>query len=189
MVGAGDQWPIMWVFWLCGCGAASPPLKEVGPAPVFEAAFDGEHDVGSRFRPTAPGSFEPAPDDAFAGAFHESGSDRQAAHPAEVVSHSVPVGLAGADAVRERRVVCRYFCNFDQECQDLVSGSMPSGEAGGMNSFFRISDPVAEGGRGPAPRPRRLADAARCVYNASAVTSAPEANRDKAAANEPLSIL
>ncbi len=58
------------IFWLCGCGAASPPIEEVGPAPVFEAAFDGEHGVGSRFRPTAPRSFEPTPDDAIAGAFH-----------------------------------------------------------------------------------------------------------------------
>ena len=88
-------------FWLCGCGAASPPIKEVGPAPVFEAAFDGEHGVGSRFRPVAPRSFEPAPDDALAGAFHEAGSDRQAALPVEVAAHSVPVGLAVADAGRD----------------------------------------------------------------------------------------
>ena len=86
------------IFWLCGCGAASPPIEEVGPAPVFEAAFDGEHGVGSRFRPVAPGSFEPASDDALAGAFHEAGSDRQAAPPVEVVAHSVPVGLIVADA-------------------------------------------------------------------------------------------
>ena len=31
-----------------GCNAASPPIEEVGPAPVFEAAFDGEQGVGAR---------------------------------------------------------------------------------------------------------------------------------------------
>ena len=49
----------------------------------------------------APGSFQPVPDDAIAGAFHDAGSDRQSARPAEVAAHSVPVGLAGADAVRD----------------------------------------------------------------------------------------
>ena len=49
----------------------------------------------------APGSFEPVPDDAFAGAFHESGSDLQAARPAEVVAHPVPAGHAVADAGRD----------------------------------------------------------------------------------------
>ena len=49
----------------------------------------------------APGSFEPVADDVFADAFHDAGSDRQAARPAEVAAHSVPVGLAGADAGRD----------------------------------------------------------------------------------------
>lgn len=49
----------------------------------------------------APGSFEPVPDDANAGAFHDAGSDRQAAHKAEVAARSVPAGLAGADVGRD----------------------------------------------------------------------------------------
>ena len=61
------------------CKTASPPFEEVGPAHVFEAASGGEHGVGARFRSAAPRSFEPAPDDAPAGAFHDAGSDRQAA--------------------------------------------------------------------------------------------------------------
>ena len=89
------------IFWLCGCGAASPPIKEVGPAHVFEAAFDGEHGVGARFRPTASRLFASVPDDSLAGAFHDAGSDRQAALPAGVVAHSVPVGLIVADAGRD----------------------------------------------------------------------------------------
>ena len=87
--------------WSCGCDANSPPFEEVGPARVFEAASDGEQSVGSRFRPVAPRAFEPVPDDALAGAFHEAGSDRQAALPVEVVAHSVPVGLEVADAGRD----------------------------------------------------------------------------------------
>ena len=88
--------------WLGGCEAASPPIEEVGPAPVFEAASGGEHGVGARFRPVAPGSFEPTSDDALAGAFHDAGSDRQAAPPVEVAAHPVHIGLAGADAGRDR---------------------------------------------------------------------------------------
>ena len=87
--------------WSCGCDANSPPFEEVGPARVFEAASDGEQSVGARFRPVAPRAFEPVPDDEFAGAFHEAGTDRQAALPAEVAVHSVPVGLEVADAGRD----------------------------------------------------------------------------------------
>ena len=36
-------------FWPSGCGAASPPIEEVGAAVVLEAAVDGEEGVGSRF--------------------------------------------------------------------------------------------------------------------------------------------
>ena len=39
------------IFGSSGCNAASPPIEEVGPAPVFEAAFDGEQGVGARLRP------------------------------------------------------------------------------------------------------------------------------------------
>ncbi len=37
-----------------------------------------------------------------------------------------------------------------------------------MNSYFRISDPAAEGGRGPAPRPRRPAAAETPFIGAAA---------------------
>ena len=33
-----------------GCNAVNTPFEEVGPAPVFEAAFDGEEGVGARLR-------------------------------------------------------------------------------------------------------------------------------------------
>ena len=38
-------------FWSGGCGAASPPIEEVGQTVVLEAAFDGEQGVGARLRP------------------------------------------------------------------------------------------------------------------------------------------
>ena len=68
------------IFWSSGCDAASPPFEEVGPAHVFEAAFDGEQGVGARFRPAASRPFESAADDLLAGAFHDAGTDRQSAH-------------------------------------------------------------------------------------------------------------
>ena len=43
------------IFGSSGCNAASPPIGEVGLAPVFEAAFDGEQSVGARLRPAASG--------------------------------------------------------------------------------------------------------------------------------------
>ena len=85
--------------WLRGCGATSFPLEEVGPAHVFEAASYGEQGVGADFRPMASRLFESVADDLLAGAFHDAGSDRQSAHPIEVV-HSVGVGLVVADAGR-----------------------------------------------------------------------------------------
>ena len=39
---------VVHIFGSSGCNAASPPIEEVGPAPVFEAAFDGERGVGAR---------------------------------------------------------------------------------------------------------------------------------------------
>ena len=39
---------VVHIFGSSGCNAASPPIEEVGPAPVFEAAFDGEQGVGTR---------------------------------------------------------------------------------------------------------------------------------------------
>ena len=77
---------------------AKQKLEEVGPTQVFEAAFDGEQSVGSGLRPVASGPLEAAADDLLAGAFHDAGSDRQSELPAEVVAHSVGVGLVVADA-------------------------------------------------------------------------------------------
>ena len=89
---------VVHIFGSSGCGAASPLIEEVGPAPVFEAAFDGEQGVGSGLRPVAPRPLEAAADDLLAGAFHDAGADRQSELPAEVVAHSVRVGLVVADA-------------------------------------------------------------------------------------------
>ena len=83
------------VLWSCGCGAASPPFEEVGPTVVLQAASDGEQGVGS-------GPLEAAANDLLANAFHDTGSDRQSELPAEVIAHSVSVGLAGADKGRDR---------------------------------------------------------------------------------------
>ena len=44
-----------------GCGAAGPPIEEVGPPVVVDAAFDDEQGVGARLRPTAARPLEPAP--------------------------------------------------------------------------------------------------------------------------------
>ena len=46
---------VVHIFGSSGCNAASPPIGEVGLAPVFEAAFDGEQSVGARLRPAASG--------------------------------------------------------------------------------------------------------------------------------------
>ena len=87
--------------WLRGCGATSPPLEEVGPPHVFEAASYGEQGVGARFRPAASRLFESVADDVLAGAFHDAGSDRQSARPIEIALHSIRVGLVVADAGRD----------------------------------------------------------------------------------------
>ena len=86
------------IFGSSGCNAASSPIEEVGSAPVFETAFDGEQGVGSGLQLAASGSLESAADDLLAGAFHDARSDRQSELPVEVLAHSVRVGLAGADA-------------------------------------------------------------------------------------------
>ena len=83
------------------CGAAGPPVGEVGPAIVLDAALDGEQSVCDRFRPTAPRPLEAAPDEWLAGPFRDVGSDRQSALPAAVAAHSVPVGLKVVDAGRD----------------------------------------------------------------------------------------
>ena len=44
---------VVHIFGSSGCNAASPPIEEVGPTPVFEAAFDGEQGLGARLRPAA----------------------------------------------------------------------------------------------------------------------------------------
>ena len=46
-----SQMGVVHIFGSSGCNAASPPIEEVGPAPVFEAVFDGEQGVGARLRP------------------------------------------------------------------------------------------------------------------------------------------
>ena len=99
--GTGERLGASYDSWSSGCDAASPPIEEVGPAVVPEAAFDGEQDVGSGLQPAAPGSFESAAYDLLAGAFHDAGSDRQSALPAEVAAHSVLVGTVGADECRD----------------------------------------------------------------------------------------
>ena len=81
-----------------GCGAAGPPIEEVGPAVVVDAAFGGGQGVGARLRSAAARPLEPAPDDPLAGAFHDAGSDRQPAFPAGVAAHPALVGLHAADA-------------------------------------------------------------------------------------------
>ena len=86
--------------WLRGCGVTSPPLEEVGPSHVFEAASYGEQGVGARFRPAASRLFESAADDVLASAFHDDGSDRQSARPIEVATYPVRVGFVVADAGR-----------------------------------------------------------------------------------------
>ena len=85
--------------WLGACRAASPPFEGVGPAHVFEALSDGGQGVGSCLRPVAPGSFEPVPDDAIAGAFRDAGSDRQGSQRIRSLSAS-QVRMQGPVAVR-----------------------------------------------------------------------------------------
>ena len=46
---------VVHIFWSSGCSSASPPIEKVGPAPVFETAFDGEQGVGTRLRPAVFG--------------------------------------------------------------------------------------------------------------------------------------
>ena len=75
--------------------------ERVRLAAIFRLACGERSALAPAFDQWCPRSFEPTPDDAIAGAFHEAGSDRQAALPAGVIAHSVPVGLAGADAVRD----------------------------------------------------------------------------------------
>ena len=47
-----------------------PPIDDFGLAVDFEAASDGEHGVGARFRPVAPRLVESVSDDALLGNFH-----------------------------------------------------------------------------------------------------------------------
>ena len=58
-----------YIFGSSGCNLASSPIEEVGRAPVFEAAFDGEQGVGSGLRPVASGPLESAAGDLLAGTF------------------------------------------------------------------------------------------------------------------------
>ena len=88
----------VYVFWLGGCGAASPPIKEAGPTVVLQAEFDGEQGVGSSLQPVAPRPLESAADDLLAGAFHDAETDQQFQLFVEVVAHSVRVGFVDANA-------------------------------------------------------------------------------------------
>ena len=84
--GSGIRRGASHVFRSGGCGVTGPPVEEVGPTVVFEAAFDGKQGVGTRLRPVAPASFESAADDLLASAFHNTGSDWQSAFPIVVVA-------------------------------------------------------------------------------------------------------
>ena len=97
-------------YWSEGCGAAGPPIEEVGPSVVFDAAFGGEQGVGADFRPAAPRQLEPAPDDLLAGAFHDAGSDRQAALPAKVAD--IRSLLASKQSMQAATASSRLRCGF-----------------------------------------------------------------------------
>ena len=96
--------------WSDGCGAASPPIKQVGPSVVFNAAFGGEEGVGARFRPATPRPLEPAPDDLLAGAFHDAGSDRQPVLPAKVAG--IRLLLASKQSMQAATASSRSRCGF-----------------------------------------------------------------------------
>ena len=87
---------------LGGCGATNPPIEEVGPTVVLQAAFDGEQGVGARLRSAAPRPLESAADDLLADAFHDAETDQQSELSVEVVAHSVRVGLVGSGYRRRR---------------------------------------------------------------------------------------
>ena len=160
--------------WLGGCSAASPPIEEVGPAAVFEAASDGGYGVGSRFRPTASRLFESVPDDALAGAFHDAGSDRQAALPAGIAAHSVPVGPVGADAGRDGFGPSR--------ASDCMQSENPiarflSGAANGRNSAVhtnRSPSPICSRRGQEHPSIRPLPDRTRRFKAGTSVALGPE---------------
>ena len=109
--------------WSSGCDAASSPVEEVGPAPVFEAAFDGEQDVAPAFDQWASGPLEAAADDLLADAFRRR-IRRQSEFPAEVVAHSAVRSCTVAAAQGMEQV------EDEDQC--------PSGE----NLLARGSDPL-----------------------------------------------
>ena len=116
------------IFGSSGCNAAGSQFEEVGPEPVFEAAFDGEQGIGARLRPAPSGPLESAADDLLAGSFHDAGPDRQSELPAAVAAHSVRVGLVGANAGGDgfraamTRATCPAFgCSLIQPIHSFCS--------------------------------------------------------------------
>ena len=90
------------IFWSGGCSAASPPVKEVESAFVFEATSDVEQGVGTRFRPAASCLYKSVSDDVVADTFHDAGSDQQSAFPVEVATHSARIGfVAGISSIQK----------------------------------------------------------------------------------------
>ena len=67
------------------------------------------------------------------------GADFQGRRLSAVFRSACSRGNAAGSAPRadiSASVVCRYFCNFDQECQDLVSGFPPLGRGRGHEFGF-----------------------------------------------------
>ena len=91
--------------WGCGnvgCGAASPPIKEVGPAHFFEAASYGEQGVASGLRPAASRPLESAVNDLLADAFHDAGAALRPVGPRSSSSNS-SVRSSAAPRLSRRR--------------------------------------------------------------------------------------
>ena len=105
--------------------------------------------LAAAFDQRRPRLFESVPDDALAGAFHDAGSDRQAALPAGIAAHSVPVDPVGADAGRDRFGPSRAP---DRMQSENPIARLLSGAANGKNS-------AAHTNRSPSPiRSRRGQD-------------------------------
>ena len=109
-----------------GCDATSPPFVEVGPTHVFVAASDAEQSVGER-RSQVFGS-------------------RSGTSPCGTVqAATATLGKPKSDTAPKRKT------DFTKKVGRTLRARYPSGGAGGMNSFFRVSDPTAAGGRRGRP--------------------------------------
>lgn len=106
------------------CDASVPPVEEVGPSIVLDAAFDGEQGVGACFRPATPRPLEAASDDLLAGAFHDAGSDRHSSFSVEVTAHSVLVGLEIVDAGRDGFGAAAVRLQLGDNLIDLPGGQL-----------------------------------------------------------------